>query len=68
MEVELVMSLRRLGDGSQPPEQVSISVGALLVVVVLIVVAVAAYRDPKLATAIGAACAVGALLIVILRT
>ncbi|WP_262403315.1 hypothetical protein [Actinomadura sp. CNU-125] len=40
----------------------------MLIVFLLIVVAFATYRDPKLATAIGAACAVGALLIVLLIT
>lgn len=52
---------------TQQPEHVSISTDAVLTVFILIVVAVAAYRDPKIATAVGAACAVGALLIVVLR-
>ncbi|WP_187438105.1 hypothetical protein [Actinomadura decatromicini] len=52
---------------AQAHEEVSISVGALLVASILIMVAVAAYKDPKLATAIGTACAVGALLLVALK-
>ncbi|MFF0523310.1 hypothetical protein ACFYTC_31795 [Actinomadura nitritigenes] len=60
------MSLRPVLEGAQPPEHVSIGTPALLIMFILIVVAVAAYRDPKLATAIGAACAVGALLVIVL--
>ncbi|GAA2298392.1 hypothetical protein GCM10010402_66260 [Actinomadura luteofluorescens] len=50
------------------PQQVTVSTGALLVVVILTLVGVAAYRDERLATAIVAACAVGALLIAVLVT
>ncbi|WP_258944192.1 hypothetical protein [Actinomadura luteofluorescens] len=46
----------------------TVSTGALLVVVILTLVGVAAYRDERLATAIVAACAVGALLIAVLVT
>ncbi|WP_433145099.1 hypothetical protein ACQPZ8_01455 [Actinomadura nitritigenes] len=43
----------------------TISTTALLVFFILVVVGFATYRDPKLATAIGAACAVGALLAIL---
>ncbi|MUN41635.1 hypothetical protein [Actinomadura litoris] len=60
------MSARPVVGGAQPPEQLPINNSTLLIMFILIVVAFAAYRDPKLATAIGAACAVGALLVVVL--
>lgn len=61
------MSSRSFLSGAQPPEPVSISTTALLILFILLVVGYAAYKDSKLATAIGAACAVGALLLVLLR-
>lgn len=54
------------GTGVQPPDHISFSTPALVLLFILAVVAMAAYRDPKLATAIGTACAVGALMIVVL--
>lgn len=62
------MDLRSILCGTQPPDNAPVSTNVVLIVFVLIVVAIAAYRDPKIATAIGAACAVGALLIVLLVT
>lgn len=61
-----MLSVRPVVASTQPPEHVSVSTGAVLIVFIVIVVAVAAHRDPKVATAIGAACAVGALLAVVM--
>jgi hypothetical protein len=62
------MSVRLfLDDAVQRTGQVSISTGALLVVLIAALTGVAAYRDPKVATAIGAACAVVAVLVVVLE-
>jgi hypothetical protein len=67
-EAEPVMSLRSLvaqPASPEPPHAVSISTPALLIAFILVVVAVATYRDPRLAAALGTACAVGALLVVV---
>ena len=61
------MSVRPILGGAQPPDQVSVSVGALLIVFILILIALAAYRDPKLAAMFGAVGAMGALLVALLR-
>ncbi|MFC4048066.1 hypothetical protein ACFOY4_00070 [Actinomadura syzygii] len=66
MEVELAMSLRPLDGGPQPPDKVTISVGALLVTIIMIMVAYMVHRDPSLAAPITTACAVGALLVIVL--
>ncbi|QKW36252.1 hypothetical protein HUT06_21275 [Actinomadura sp. NAK00032] len=65
-EVELTVSVRQVLAGQQPVEPVSISSSAMLIILVLTIVAVAAYRDSKIAVAVGAACAVGALLTVVM--
>lgn len=65
-EVELTVSVRQVLAGQQPVEPVSISSSAMLIILVLTIVAVAAYRDPKIAVAVGAACAVGTLLTVVM--
>ncbi|MEU8342344.1 hypothetical protein AB0C74_11660 [Spirillospora sp. NPDC048832] len=60
------MSVRPILAGTQPPDHLSISTTNLLIIFILIIVATEVYRHPKLAPPIGAACAVGALLVVVL--
>lgn len=61
------MTSVRLNLGAaQPPEHVSISTPAMLVVLVLVLVTIAAYKDEKLAAALAAACAVGMLILAVL--
>ncbi|TDC68470.1 hypothetical protein E1200_11460 [Actinomadura sp. GC306] len=62
------MTLRSISYVSQPLGDTSVSTDVVLIGFVLIVVAIATYRDPQLATALGTTCAVGALLIVLLIT